>query len=466
MQKPKRIVSVTIDSLSQSGNGIGSFLLPDGQERRVEVPFTLPGEKANALLLSKRGGIYHSLLEEVIVPAPERIPPRCIHFSVCGGCRWQNISYQDQLRLKENSIGVLFQTFGKIEPIIPCDPPWEYRNKMEFSFSMNAHKERFLGLIIAGSRGKVFNLTECHLVKSWFADCVKAVRSWWREEALEAYHPFKNTGSLRTLTLREGKRTGDRMVYLTVSGNPDYALKKHQIDSFIAFVKEAVLPLGEGELSIFLRIQQIAKGSPTQFFEMHLDGPDHIRERLRIGKKELEFTISPTAFFQPNTRQAETIYQKALELAQIPSGGVVYDLYCGTGTLTLCAALVAEEVVGIELVPEAVLDAEANAKRNNCGNVQFFGGDVGVVLERLAGEGKRKPDVVFVDPPRAGLDSKAIAQVLQLLPERIVYISCNPKTQAQNIPSFLEKGYRVEAVQPVDQFPQTLHCENIVVLKR
>ena len=466
MQKPKRIVSVTIDSLSDKGNGLGNFLIDNGEERRAEVPFTLPGEKAKALLLSKRGGVYRSLLEEVETTASNRIPARCVHFSICGGCRWQHISYEEQLRLKEEAIGNLFQPFGKVEPIIPCDPPWEYRNKMEFSFSMNAQKEGFLGLMIDGSRGKVFNLTECYLVHPWFAECVKAVRSWWRETVLEAYNAFKDTGSLRCLTVREGQRTGDRMVYLTVSGNSEYALNRQQIDSFVAFVKEAVLPLGEGELSIFLRIQQIAKGSPTQFFEMHLDGPDHIRERLRIGARELEFKVSPTAFFQPNTQQAEKIYQKAIELAQIPAKGVVYDLYCGTGTLSLCAAQASEEVVGIELVPEAVLDAEANAKQNKCGNVQFFGGDVGAVLEKLASESKRKPDVVFVDPPRVGLDPKAIAQVLALSPERIVYISCNPKTQAQNIPSFLEKGYRVETVQPVDQFPQTLHCENIVVLKR
>jgi len=475
MKKPKRIVSVAIDSLSDEGNGLGAFILgggelpppngkADGARRLAEVPFTLPSEQANALLLSKKRGIYRTLLEEVTHPSPQRIAPRCLHFTLCGGCRWQHMEYGAQLSNKQKTIEKLFQDLGKIEPILPCDPPWAYRNKMEFSFSQNAQRERFLGLMIAGSRGKVFNLTECHLVDPWFAACVKAVRQWWGETDLEAYHPLKNTGSLRTLTVREGQRTGDRMVFLTVSGTPEYALKKHQIDSFVAFVKEAVLPVMAGELSVFMRIQQVAKGSPTQFFEMHLDGPDHIREKLQIGEKTLEFTVSPTAFFQPNTRQAEKIYNLALELAEISSNEVVYDLYCGTGILALCAAQKAAEVVGIEIVLEAVLDAEQNGKRNGCDNAQFIGGDVGTVLQRLHEEGRRKPDVVFVDPPRAGLDPKAIGEILKLNPKRIVYVSCNPKTQAGNIPPFLEKGYRIAVIQPIDQFPQTIHCENIVVL--
>lgn len=466
MKKPKRIVSVTIDSFSSTGNGVGTFLLPDNQTRLAEVSFTLPQETANALLLSKRGGVFRTLLEEITQPSPVRILPRCIHFTTCGGCRWQHIPYSTQLELKEKAIRDLFQPYGHVQPILPCDPPWQYRNKMEFSFSMNAQKERYLGLMIDGSRGKVFNLTECHLVKPWFAECVKAVRSWWRESDLEAYHPFKDSGSLRTLTVREGVRTGDRMIILTVSGNAEYALKRHQIDSFIAFVREAIEPVGEGELSIFLRIHQIAKGSPTQFFEMHLHGPEHIREKLRVGEKDLEFKISPSAFFQPNTRQAEKIYNLAIELAQIPLVGLVYDLYCGTGTLAICAAQKAQEVIGIEWVPEAVLDAEANAKLNQCSNVKFLGGDVGAVLEGLRDENRFSPDVVFVDPPRAGLDPKAISQILQLKPQRIVYVSCNPKTQAANLPHFIEGGYRIIAIQPIDQFPQTIHCENIVVLSQ
>lgn len=469
MKKPKRIASVEIDAFESSGNGGGFFFLPDGEKngkrKRVEVPFTLPHEKANALLLNKRKGIYRTLLEEVTLSSPERIKPRCLHFTTCGGCRWQHLSYEWQLQLKHQSILELFTPFGKVEPIIPSDP-WQYRNKMEFSFAMDAKKERYLGLMIDGSRGKVFHLTECHLVKPWFAECVKGVRSWWREQDLEAYHPYKDVGSLRTLTVREGVRSGDRMVILTVSGNPNYALRKDQMDSFVAFVRDAIEPLGDGQLSIFLKIHQIAKGSPSQFFEMHLFGPDYIREKLRVAEKDLTFKISPAAFFQPNTLQGEKIYNLALEMAEVPEGGIVYDLYCGTGTLSICAAQKAKEVIGIEWVLEAVLDAEANGKDNQCNNVQFFGGDVGAVLQTLHEEGRPKPDIVFVDPPRVGLDQKAIEQILNLNPNKIVYISCNPKSQAANLPPFIEKGYRVEKIQPIDQFPQTIHCENIVVLQR
>jgi 23S rRNA (uracil1939-C5)-methyltransferase len=314
-------------------------------------------------------------------------------------------------------------------------------------------------LILDSSRGKVFNLTECHLVNSWFAEGVQAVRKWWKENELEAYHPYRNTGSLRTLTMREGQRTGDRMVFLTVSGNPEYALRKHHIESFVAYLRDAIEPL-DSELSIFLRIQQTAKGMTTNFYEMHLHGPDHIRETLHVSGKPLTFKISPVAFFQPNTRQAEQLYSTALHLSGIPDNGIVFDLYCGTGTLGICAAQKAKQVIGIELSPEACLDAVANAKANGIDNIDIRCGSVSEVLQTI----KLHPDLVMVDPPRAGLDSKAIRLLIDLKPKMILYVSCNPVTQAENVAAFLEAGYQLKVIQPVDQFPHTTHVENIVIL--
>lgn len=473
----KRIVTVEVTEFSSRGNGRGTFDLPDGKKAEVEVPFTIPGDQAQALLLRKRGGLYKSLLEEITRPSPERIPPRCIHFGVCGGCRWQQISYEKQLHLKQIQVEHLFAPFLThrvlMNSILPCLPPWNYRNKMEFTFSTSVQKEHYLGLIIDSSRGKVFNLTECHLVNGWFAECVKAVRSWWRETGLDAYYPPRNVGSLRTLTLREGQYTGDRLLMLTVSGNSDYALKKQQIESFCAFVRDAIEPSeSDKHLSIFIRIQQAVKGVATNFFEMHLYGPDVLHEVLHVVPKPgqnplaLTFAISPTAFFQPNTRQAEQLYSLALQLAEIDSEEVIYDLYCGTGTLGICAASVAKKVIGIELVPEAVLDAKANAEANDCHNIEFFGGDVATVLEEMQQTGQPKPTLIFVDPPRVGLDPKAIQHILRLAPRKILYISCNPATQANNLPPFLEAGYKLKVLQPVDQFPQTLHVENILVLEK
>lgn len=327
---------------------------------------------------------------------------------------------------------------------------------MEFTFSNNAAGTKFLGLVMDSSRGRVLNLTECHLVNPWFVEGLTAVRKWWHESGLLAYRPPHDTGTLRTLILREGVTTGDRLAMLTVSGNPDYALKQHHLDSFVAFLREAIEPNSQ-PLSIFLRIQQQMRGQPTQFYEMQLYGPDHIREQML----SLQFKISPSAFFQPNTRQAERLYARALEMAQIPENSVVYDLYCGTGTLALCASLSASQVFGVELSPESSLDARENAKANGRLNVNIITGDVGKVL---AEQNLPKPDLVMVDPPRSGLDPTAVKQLLALNCPKILYISCNSVTQAQNIGALI--GYTLKAVQPVDQFPQTPHVENIALLER
>lgn len=469
----ERVVSVSISELSKSGMGFGYADIPQTGMAAVEVPFTMPGDKAEALLLRKNKGVYQSRLKTLIEPSPERIPPRCLHFSACGGCQWQHIPYEKQLQLKQEFVrrcfsGLVNETVA-LFPVVPCQPPWQYRNKMEFSFSSDKYKNRYLGLILQGTRGHVFNIQECHLIQPWVIDTAQAVRKWWEESKLEAYNPHKNTGSLRTLTLREGCRTGDRLVMITVSGNPDFAWNRQQLDSFKQAVRAACEPADSSKhLSLFLRIQQVCKGSPTNFYEMHLYGPDHIREQLWITSPEalsLNFKVSPAAFFQPNTMQAERLYSRALELVQISKESLVYDLYCGTGTLGICAAHQAAEVIGIELAPESVLDARENIKLNHLTNVNILAGDVGKVLAKLSVEDSRRPDLVMVDPPRAGLDPKAIQHLLAIKAPQLLYISCNPVSQAANIKELVAGGYKLEALQPVDQFPQTTHIENIAVLK-
>lgn len=474
----QRQVEVDIVNFSKKGNGIGYFLRQDDQTWPVEVSFTVPGDKVKATLLRKRSGVYRSLLDEIVNPSPDRIKPVCGHFGVCGGCRWQHIPYERQLREKEllvrHQFGGLLTDSVEFYQIVPCETPWNYRNKMEFSFSNDLEGNKYLGLMMDQGRGKVMDLHECHLPNPWFVKAVSAVRDWWEESNLNAYHSYKDVGSLRTLTLREGMRTGDRMVNLTVSGNPDFALKKHHLEGFLAFVRDAVEPVDpEQRLSIFLTIQQIQKGHPTQFYEMHLYGTDTIREKLHIltfddsKPKELVFHISPAAFFQPNTRQAEKLYSLALELAQISDDQVVYDLYCGTGTLGICAAKKAKQVVGVELSPESAHDARHNAKVNGIDNITILTGAVRNMLAEI----KEKemfpdPDTVMVDPPRAGLDPHAVKHLLELAPPKLLYISCNPATQVENIKEFLQNGYELKAVQPVDQFPHTIHIENIALLTK
>ncbi len=334
---------------------------------------------------------------------------RCSHFGTCGGCRFQNVPYDEQLEQKELMVRELFE---QTSPIIGCANPWNWRNKMEFSFSQNKAGERFLGLMMRAKRGRVVNLTECHLTNPWFIETLQNVYHWWEQSGANAYFPPANVGSLRTLTVREGIQTGERMVMLTISG--DDPLDPEQIEGF----KEAV-----GEIdSCILRTQYIARKTPTRFEQLLLTGKDHIEELLHDEEgKPYRFKIRAASFFQPNTLQAEILYQKALEL--IPEGRI-FDLYCGTGSIGIFAAQRATEVIGIELNPEAVSDARENIALNGVTNMEILEGDV----EKLLG-GLPQPDCVVLDPPRAGLSKKALDQLQNYCPQKIIYISCNPNSQ-------------------------------------
>lgn len=439
-----------IDSLSKKGDGVGDFSCGDLPPKRLDVPYTIVGEEVAVFSphISKRTWPL-----EILSPSPERIAPVCIHFGTCGGCTYQHMSYQEQLRQKENYVRSLFGP-KSVLPILPAIKEWRYRNKMEFTFSSDKEGSRYLGLISKESKGRVFNIQECPISDPFVVEALAAVRRFWEKSGLLAYHPYRDTGSLRTVHIRTSERTGDKMVALQVSGRPEFALNKEQV----ALFKSEIEPLGA---SCFIIIQQALKGRPTQFFELHLGGKDHIEEHLTVGGETISFRVSPRAFFQPNTLMAEVIYQKAVDMLDIQEGHIVYDLFCGTGTLSIFASKRAKEVVGIELSFEAIVDAEENAKRNGITNVRFIQGDVGRVLER---EKLLAPHSVLVDPPRTGLTPQQIEQVALLNAKKVLYISCNPKTLAQNVETFLGMGYHLECVQPIDQFAMTPHLEAIALL--
>jgi 23S rRNA (uracil1939-C5)-methyltransferase len=323
---------------------------------------------------------------------------------------------------------------------------------MEFSFSQNKAGDRFLGLIIKSSRGKVFNLQECLLASPWFSTTLAGVREWWHKTQLPAFNFRSGQGTVRNLTLRESRRTQQRLVMLTVSGDPNYPIHRSQLTSFV----EAI---GDPHASIFLRVQQCIKGKPTQFYELHLRGPDHITEELDVLGQTFTFKISPTSFFQPNTEQAQHLYTHALKLVTLSKETHVWDLYCGTATIGMTIAPHVRKVTAIELNPHAVFDAKANAEYNNISNIEIICGDVGQVLKTSSFD---PPDIVILDPPRMGLDPLALEMLQILSPKQILYISCNPETQAKNIAELT--NYTIQAIQPIDQFPHTRHIENIVVL--
>ncbi len=439
-----------IQKYSKKGHGLAP--LPD-RLGQAEVVGSVIGDTVEVELGKKKKKTYSTTLLNILNPSANRVTPRCKHVGKCGGCTWQQKKYEVQLEEKQEMLTPLFP----IEPlpIIPCDDPWEYRNKMEFSFSQNRDGDKFLGLMIARSKGRVINLEECHLTSSWFIEVLKAVQKWWETSALKAYHMYSDTGTLRTLTLREGNE--GKMVFLTISGNPEYCISGKEILSF----KEAVRKIISNP-SLFLRIQRIAKGMPTEFYEMHLGGPEQIEETLHIKGRDLTFKISPDSFFQPNPRQAEKLYARALDIAAPEAGDTVFDLYCGTATLGIIFAPYVKKVWGIELSPYAVCDAEVNIKANGIPNIKVYKGDVG---ERLALVSEA-PSLAIIDPPRCGLNPRALKHLIRLAPKKILYISCNPKTQSENLTALLEAGYVLKTVQGVDQFPHTVHLETIALLEK
>ena len=402
-----------------------------GKAQGLDIRGALPGE---IVRISKRG--RNVRLQEIIQPHEKRCLPRCSHVPVCGGCTLQQWDYPGQLANKQRLIEGLFD--HPVRPIIPSPKLFRYRNKMEFTFSGN-----HLGLMMPGGRGRVLSLKECHLCNPWMVRSLEGVRRWWAMTGLEAYYAPKNVGSLRFLCLREGLRTGDRLAMLTASA--DTPPTEAQLE-----LLAQIYP------NLLLRLEKQQKGEQTRFFDHLISGKSHLFEEI----SGLRFKVSATAFFQPNTEAAEKLYDVALKLAGIKPSDVVYDLYCGTGTMGILAARHAREVHGIELNHQAAQDGRENAALNGISNITIHAGDVGEVLKGLP-----QADLLLVDPPRVGLSKEARSQLLRLKTSKIVYVSCNPRSQAQDIQYLTQHGYKITAIQPVDQFPHTAHVENVVCLE-
>lgn len=457
---------VEIQKYSKKGIGQGSA---PGLEKQVEVRGSHLNEKLLVEIFRRKKGVHEAKLLDLLQPSPFRVAPRCIHAGICGGCSWQELSYEHQVLSKEAQIKALFSPYEEVEylPVITMEDPWQFRNKMEFTFSEDKEGSRFLGLIMGGTKGRVVSLSECHLTRPWMPQVLQAVKAWWDSTDLHAYHRIKNTGTLENLTLREGFNTGEKLVMLSIAGSPSGALSHSVLEAF----KAAILNQVEGIVSIFLRIKHAQAGQRTQFSEMLLHGPDHIHEKLCITypsgeKRVFTFKISPTSFFQPNTSQAEKLMSQALKIVTQKKDLKVLDLYCGTATLGLIFSPLAKEVLGIELNPYAVFDADANKQLNTISNIQVEQGDVAEVLKGQALKASLKWDLVIVDPPRAGLGKAAIEQIVSIAAEEILYISCNPLTQKEDVAEFVNCGYKLKVVQPVDQFAHSYHLENIVLLQR
>jgi len=415
----------------------------------VFVRGAVPGDRVRARIGKSKRSWAEGDLVEVLEPSADRIEPEAPH----PGAPWQVLPYERQLEEKQTQVREALERIGgfedpPVEPIVPAVQQVRYRNKLEYSFGEDHHGELVLGFHRPG-RWNVIDDVERDILASERVDEVReAVKAWCREEGLTAWDRESQTGVLRNLVVREGRRTGQ--VQARVVTSPGSAFRVDELaaatpaDSFLWTRAEGVA--------------ETTRGGDTKAVK----GPAFLEEEL----SGLRFRISPDAFFQTNTEMAEVLYGAAAELTGLTGREKVLDLFCGIGTIALVLALDSAEVWGVELIEEAVADAIQNAKLNGVDNARFFAGDVRLVMRELL-EQSGSPDVVVVDPPRAGLSQKVVRRIIEADAQRIVYVSCNPTTLAPNARQLVDDGgYELKTVRPVEMFPQTPHIECVALLER
>ena len=443
-QRPNRgdELELTIDSLAFGGNGVARH-----EGYVVFVVAAIPGDRVRARITRPKRDYAEAITVEILEPSPERIAGRAPH----PGVSWQVMPYERQLEIKSQQVEDALRRIGKLdgftmEPMVPALEQWRYRNKMEYSFGNDDDGNLVYGFHAPGHWERIVPIDDCLIASERSNRASRQVLDWCRTKGLTAYDRRTHEGFLRNLVVREGRRTGQIQVRLvTMPGTLDTDGLAEAVDCngllWTAFdgVGETTA-LGETEL---------------------ISGSDYLDEEL----SGLQFRISPHAFFQTNTEMAERLYALAGEYAALRGFERVYDLYCGIGTIGLTLAPRASELWGLELIEPAIGDAISNARLNEIDNANFFAGDVRVALRELVKKAGT-PDVVVVDPPRAGLSSKVVRRIIDSSPKRIVYVSCNPTTLAPNAAQLVEAGYILRRVTPVDMFPQTPHIECVALLER
>ena len=406
----------------------------------------LPGDRVRVRVGKSKKSWAEAAIVELLEPAAERIADRCVHGGdSCPGAAWQGLPYELQLAHKQSQVVEALERLGgfegiAVEPIVAAVEQWRYRNKLEYSFGSPPEgapdADPALGFHARGRWDRVVDVDDCQLASAANNAARNAVRDWARAEGIPAHDRDTGVGVLRNLIVREGRRTGQIQTRLVTSA--------------------AEFPEPPVDLHTAISGPSGSTHGPTGVL-----GEEFLHERLG----DLDLRVSPLAFLQTNTETAELLYSAAREFAGLGSGERLFDLYCGIGTIGLGMAGDAGEVWGVESVPEAIVDAEANAELNGIANAQFRTGDARLGIRPLIEEAG-KPDVVVIDPPRAGLSAKIVRRVLECEAERIVYVSCNPTTMAPNARQLVDAGYRLTRVRPVDMFPQTPHIECVALLER
>ena len=435
-------LELSVDTLAYGGAGVARL-----EGYVVFVSGAVPGDRVRAVVTKRKRAYAEARTVDVLAPSPDRIDPVAPEHP---GVPWQVLPYERQLEVKAEQVDDALRRIGHLdgyalEPIIPAAEPWRYRNKLEYSWGRDEDGTLVCGFHRPGSWEQIVHVEDDLLASERVNEVRRRVVEWARSAELTPYDRRAQEGFLRNLVIREGRRTGDLQVRLVTSEG--------------RFEETGFEDAASGAGVIWTRIETVGEttvGGETD----HLAGAPQLREELG----GLEYRISPEAFFQTNTEMAEQLYAVAGEYAALQGWERVYDLYCGMGTIGLSLAPRAGEVWGLEVVPEAIADAIGNARRNGVENAKFFAGDVRLALRDLAEQAGR-PDVMVVDPPRAGLSQKIVRRIIETAPKRLVYVSCNPTTLAPNAPQLTEAGYRLTRVRPVDMFPQTHHIECVALLE-
>jgi 23S rRNA (uracil1939-C5)-methyltransferase len=441
-------LELRIDSLAYGGRGVARH-----GDIVVFVARALPGDHVRARVTKWKRRYAEAKTVELLDPGAGRIEARCRHFGTCGGCAWQDLDYARQLGHKQEQVVDALKRLGgfedyELEPIEPARDVFGYRNKLEYSWSAGPEGPA-LGFHVAGRWDQLLAVEWCHIASERSNELRRAFERWARQAGLDAHDGRTGEGYLRHLVVREGRRTGDLLaVLVTAPGEvPRQDLLRAELPAGVTGVLHAV---NDG-------VAEVTTGLETTV----LWGKDGFTERI-LG---LELELSAGAFMQTNTEMCDVLYGHALEFAALRDDDVAWDLYCGAGAIGLLAAPSVRKVVGVEISEESVASARGNAERNGIRNAEFVTGDVSRELKRLLQEVER-PTVAFVDPPRSGLAPKAVRRLIELGPERIVYVSCNPTTLAPNGRLLAEAGYALERVRPVDMFPHTHHIEAVAAFRR
>lgn len=467
-KKPLPILEgVTITDVAAEGKSLARV-----NDMVVFVPFAVPGDVVDLQVRKKKHHYCEAEVVRFIKYSERRAEPVCQHFGICGGCKWQNLPYEDQLKAKQKQVHDQLTRIGKVvlpdfRPILGSEKIYEYRNKLEFSCSnkrwltkeevnsgVELDHKNAIGFHITGAFDKIYPIEKCWLMDDLCNQIRNEIRDYALNNGISFFDVREQTGLLRDIMIRNSS-TGEWMVLVQFKfqeqGDEQRAhdLLQHIGDRFPQITS-----------LLYVNNQKCNDTFSDQTVEV-FKGKDHITEIM----DKLQFKVAAKSFYQTNTQQAFHLYEVARQLAQLTGKELVYDLYTGTGTIANFVARHAQQVIGIEYVEDAIADAKANSKCNGIENTLFYAGDMKDILTDEFVKQHGKPDVIITDPPRAGMHPDVIQTILRAAPKRIVYVSCNPATQARDL-EVLNEQYRVEAVQPVDMFPHTPHVENVVLLEQ